>query len=222
MKCALWLNRKKVHNASEIPENLDIASLRGYFLAGSLIDWLNENGGEKYAAALDGIAADDERLNDKLAKAFGGVPLPVKALDGSGAENSPVKGTVGSFALGSFGSFNRWEWLLRLLSSGSFGSFSLGSFHEWEWEWLYRLFFGGSFNYGSFGSFGQWERFYKKFGSFGSFNFGSFSLDFINGLGSFMPLDFARLSELDEYDRIMLETLMICPLDRFGYGIHNI
>lgn len=226
VKCALWLNRKKVRHASEIPENLDIASLRGYFLAGSLIEWLNENGGEEYAAALSEVSADDEKLNEKLALAFGGEPLPAKALDGTGAESSPVNSpesspTRGSY--GSFGSFGRWEWLMKLLSGGSFGSFSAGSYHEWEWEWLYRMFSGGSFVSGSFGSFGQWERFFKLFGSFGPFGFGSFSFGFINGLfGSFAPLDPGKFSELDEYDRIMLETLMMCPLDRFGYGIHNI
>lgn len=226
VKCALWLNRKQVRHASEISENPDIASLRGYFIAGSLMEWLNENGGEEYAAALAGIPADDERLNEKLAEVFGGEPLPAKALDGTGAESPPVQNAAGSFASFGFGSFNGWEWLRSLLMSGSFGSFSAGSFHEWEWEWLYRLFFGGSFTGGSFGSFSQWERFYKLFGSFGafgSFGFGSFPFGFMNGIfGSFAPFDPVQLDGLDEYDRIMLETLMLCPLDRFGYGIHNI
>ncbi len=203
MKCALWLNRKKVQRASEIPDNLDIASLRGYFLAGSLIEWLNENGGEEYAGALKGISADDERLNDKLVEAFGGEPLPAKPLDGTYSENSSETRSKSSFTSGSFGSFGGWEWLFGSLSKGSFGSFYAGSFHEWEWEWLYRLFLGnGSFTGGSFG--------------------GS-SFTAANGLfGSLAPLDIKRFDELDEYDRIMLKTLALCPLDRFGYGIHNI
>ncbi len=231
MNCALWLNRKKILHASEISENLDIASLRGYFLAGSLIGWLEENGGKKYAAALRKVRADDKRLNEKLAKVFGGVPLPSKALDGTGADASSAGASVnlnnggsfvpGSFGgFGSFGSFTGWEWLLKLFSSGSFGSFRFGSFHEWEWEWVYRLFFGGSFTGGSF----QWERLFGYFGSLGgalgSFYFGSFGGLF----GSFAPFAFdaSKLAELDEYDRVMLETLAFCPLDRFGYGIHNI
>lgn len=232
MNCALWLNRRKIFHASEIHENLDIASLRGYFLAGSLVEWLRANGGEEYAERLSELSPDDAELNRKLAEVFGGEPLPVKAL-GSEGDTPPVAaaqaalppssglssyplfsffGSVGgSRQLGSFetGSYSHRKWLFALLARG-YGSFTFGSFasfHEWEWEWLYKLFGG----YGSFGSF--------SFGSFGSLSINWLSEFF----GSFSPnAFFPNLPELDEYDRIMLETLMNCPLDRFGYGIHNI
>lgn len=63
------------------------------------------------------------------------------------------------------------------------------------------------------------------FGSFGMGSFGSFSFDLFgevkNGsfIGRKLP-DF--LANLDEYDRIMLISLYGCPLNQFGYGIHNI
>ena len=267
MNCALWLNKQKVHHASEIRENLDVASLRGYFLAGSLVDWLRENGGEKYAEKLSKISADDPELNKKIAKVFGGKPLISKPMQtgssekpngqipqglgsavssyrlpssaalgsanyGSGASGlfsylqlsyfSEFWNFLQSFGTSSFGSFNRgsyseWEWLFSLFRQ-SYGSFYLGSFssfHEWEWEWLFRLFTGssaGSFSGSDVGSFNRsfWNILFGSFGSFGSFGFGS-----LNVLDLQLPV-------LDEYDRIMLETLMRCPLDRFGYGVHNI
>ena len=279
MNCALWLNKQKVQHASKIPENLDVASLRGYFLAGSLIEWLRENGGEEYAEKLSKISADDPELNNKIAKVFGGRPLKSKSMRtasdkpsgrssarmtdatcsavssyripssralGSVRYGSGAGGSFGSFSYlqlssfgefwkflqglgaGSFGSFSlgsysQWEWLFALFAR-SYGSFYFGSFtsfREWEWEWLFRLFTsstGGSFSMSSFGSF-NWLFWSGLFGNFGSFaGFGSFG-------GSACLNAFAdplRFPVLDEYDRIMLETLMRCPLDRFGYGVHNI
>lgn len=262
MECALWLNRRKVRHASEIHDNLDVASLRGYFLAGSLSEWLCENGGEAYAKKLAGLSPDDPKLNEKLARIFGGKANFGKALNTAPQDGSERRSTAGSsftppssfrfteFGSGSFtyseltsfgefwellrklqsgsfaggsyltGSFAQWEWLFALYRrwySGSFtfGSFSFGSFHEWEWEWLWRVFGGG----GSYSA----SSFNNIFGSFGfglSGLFGSFG--FIGGkaLGSLDLITF--MNTLDEYDRIMFETLMICPLDRFGYGIHNI
>ena len=282
MNCALWLNKQKVQTASKIPENLDVASLRGYFLAGSLIEWLRENGGEDYAEKLSKVSADDPELNQKIAKIFGGRPLrskPMRTASDKPSEQAPAQmpnspcsavssysipssqtwgsvrygsgqlgslGSLGSFGsfsysqlssfgefweflqslgTGSFGSFglgsySQWEWLFSLFGR-SYGSFYLGSFasfHEWEWEWLFRMFTsggGGSFSTSSFGSF--YMRLWS--GLFGSFSyFGSFS-------GSAAFNAFAEALKLpipDEYDRIMLETLMRCPLDRFGYGVHNI
>ena len=87
VNCALWLNKRKVFSASEIHENLDVASLRGYFLAGSLLEWLRSNGGEQYAEALFRVSPDDENLNDRIADIFGGKPLPVKTF----GENFPAE-----------------------------------------------------------------------------------------------------------------------------------
>ena len=118
-------------------------------------------------------------------------------------------------------------------SSGSFynyiGSFYLGSFlfgsgfHEWEWEWeqFFSSFFNTSFRFGS--GISARLAFLRSFGSyrFGSYNFGSFK-----GTGSFSAANLPELPEflrnLDEYDRIMLMSLYGCPLNQFGYGIHNI
>ena len=274
MDCALWLNKRKVRHASEIPENLDVASLRGYFLAGSLSEWLCDHGGKAYAKKLARLSADDPGLNEKLAGIFGGKANFGKALNSALREDiAPTNSASGSFAgalsygalssgtprnsfnfarfgsgsysyamltsfgefweflrkwqSGSFGSwtfsmgsFSQWEWLFALYKQWYGGSFtfklgSLGSFREWEWEWLFKLFGAGSFTTTSFGSFG----FGIGFGSFDLFG-DLFGLLKGGALGSFDRLKI--LSSLDEYDRIMFETLMICPLDRFGYGIHNI
>lgn len=248
MNCALWLNKRKIRHASEISENIDIAALRGYFLAGSLEKWLRENGGEQYAEKLAAISPDDGRLNEKLAEIFGDATAPQIRLTsaedeprgvpvtpapptsgsymrffGSGSAAYRMPGSLGSFGIG--GSFGGFSELLKMLQSGRFGSggsfmfgsFTTTSFHEWEWEWLLRLFGGyGSFGAASFGfsSFDIWRVLFGGYGSFGHIGSGSFA-----AAEAFCA---DKLPFLDEYDRIMLETLMICPLDRFGYGIHNI
>lgn len=243
MDCALWLNRRKIRSADEIAGNSDIASLRGYFLAGSLIEWLNEHGGEHYAEKLSELRPDDPELNIKLAEIFGGSVGGKRFGDGAPLSDSfpdartnmriGSGGTFGSGgALGSFGASGSagyfgsgYAW------GGSGGSFSFGSrffgsgMHEWEWEWLFNFYKSGSFSFGSFGSFHEWEWLFEIFRS-GSFSVGSFKFGSFWGEGRFfgsLYLPFAKgISALDEYDRIMFETLMMCPLDRFGYGIHNI
>lgn len=268
MNCALWLNKRKVQHASEIPDNLDAASLRGYFLAGSLVEWLRENGGAEYAEKLSALSPDDPELNEKIVSIFGGKAVrskPMTSASEDAGERTRTEQSVfsamssyrlpgGSFTLaeygsgsfsqlwsassgklyefmrkfgtssfGSFnwGSFSHWEWLFALFGQ-KYGLFSFGSFTsfhewEWEWEWFFRLFSsgGGSFSISGFGSF------YLRFrsGFFGSFEgYGSQRSQWsLNALA-----DPIRLPVLDEYDRIMLETLMRCPLDRFGYGVHNI
>lgn len=329
MDCALWLNRRKIFTAAEISGNLDVASLRGYLLAGTLIGWLNEHGGKRYADKLSKLSPDDERLNEKIADIFGVKSAPFKELTGGTAPrilqnaanvpdispssllssypigsagsynyeaissfgsfwnvfaessyslSSSISGSGGSYSIeweqwlrllfgyGSFSagsyefgsflsgsfSFSQWEWLFRLFygygsfSVGSFSSLSFGSFSQWEWEWLFRLLYGyGSFSTESFstGSFSQWEWLFRLlygYGSFstGSFAFGSFSIESLLSLfrsyGSFTFGSFGGSGSfgssfradagffLDEYDFIMLRTLADCPLDRFGYGIHNI
>ena len=257
MDCALWLNRRKVFSASEISDNLDTASLLGYFAAGSLLEWLYEHGGEEYAKKLEKLSPADSDIRGKIEAVFKGKPTAYRTL---GSENtvkcaaggisycsyrpSSVPSSMrGSFRFGS-GSFVLSSFLKNFrTSSGSFynfiGSFYLGSFlfgsgfHEWEWEWekFFSSFFNTSFRFGSglsarlaflrsFGSF--------NFGSFGfgSYRFGSFNLGSFRGNGSFGVENLPELPEflknLDEYDRIMLLSLYGCPLNQFGYGIHNI
>ncbi|MCL2696767.1 MAG: hypothetical protein FWE74_01645 [Oscillospiraceae bacterium] len=53
MKCCLWLNGVKVWNARDIKNNFDPTSLRGYFMGGSLLRWLEANGGEEEAKKLE-------------------------------------------------------------------------------------------------------------------------------------------------------------------------
>ncbi len=243
MDCALWLNKRKVYSADEISGNPDIASLRGYFLAGSLIGWLRGHGGELYAKKLAKLRHDDPELNEKLSKIFGGSAegkhfaevAPGKTSSESLSGGMP--GALGSIVLGSNGSYSfitrsfgsgRRALISLLGGSFHFGSHFFGSgMHEWEWEWLFNLYKSGSFSFGSFTSFHEWEWLFKMFRS-GSFTGGSFGLDsfwrsgYPSSFDSFYMPFTGDITVLDEYDRIMLETLMRCPLDRFGYGIHNI
>lgn len=141
----------------------------------------------------------------------------------------------GSYRLGSFrsGSFSEWEWewFFRQFSSGSYrlGSFRSGSFSEWEWEWFFRRFSSGSYRLSSFrpGSFHEWEwEWLFGRGSFGSYRLGSYRFGSFGSYKGF-PLDGIPSADrlwqcLDEYDRIMFINLVNCPLNRYGYGIHNI
>lgn len=241
MDCALWLNRRKVYSAKEIRENFDAASLFGYFAAGSLVKWLREHGGADYADKLECLSLDDPDIIGKIAAVFDGKSVGYKTLGGAdkGASGTVSGGGQCSFRgkIGSAGALSALKNGSFGVGSGAFGSFwksgsfAFGSgFYEWEWEWerLFGSFSKGSFTFGSgyaarlallkkYGSFG--------FGSFGMGSFGSFSFDLFgevkNGsfIGRKLP-DF--LANLDEYDRIMLISLYGCPLNRFGYGIHNI
>lgn len=157
----------------------------------------------------------------------------------------------GSFGF-NFGSFaNKYGSFRNVLNYSSFGygsynygSFSRSSFRLWEWEWDWRWYLGsfrsGSFRYGSFSGVagaGSYRLGSFNYGSFahGSFNYrqfgqGSFGFGFSQwqGFGSHRGTAFSGTSgsypmlSSDEYDEIMYRTLGICPLDRFGYGIHLI
>lgn len=273
MDCAIWLNRRKLFSADEISANFDIAAIRGYFLGGSLIKWLDSHGGEEYARLLKKLSPSDPALNDRLTEIFTQkkCSVPVHKADeqlimtinllkggspvttGSAQAVSSGSYTAGSYTSGSFapvglGSFGTG-------SAGympSYGSFRSGSFtgsfsRSWEWEWEWYL---GSFrrNYGSFAySFGSYRQSYGSFGyAFGSYAFGygsfghgsfmggslsrglslgSFPFDMSYGMGSYrgFPLGGSfRQVTADEYDEIMYRCLNICPLNRFGYGIHLI
>lgn len=241
MDCALWLNRRKVYSAKEIRENFDAASLFGYFAAGSLVEWLREHGGADYADKLECLSLDDPDIIGKIAAVFDGKSVGYKTLGGadkgalgtvSGGGQCSFRGKIGS--AGALSALKNGSFGVGSGAFGSFwksGSFAFGSgFYEWEWEWerLFGSFSKGSFTFGS--GYAAWLALLKKygsfgFGSFGTGSFGSFSFDLFgevkNGsfIGRKLP-DF--LANLDEYDRIMLISLYGCPLNRFGYGIHNI
>ena len=71
MDCSLWFGRCRINNASEITEHFDMAALRGYFLGGSLAEWLREHGGEEQAERLETIDPSDPELDLRLAQVFG-------------------------------------------------------------------------------------------------------------------------------------------------------
>lgn len=247
MDCAIWLGRKKIFSADDIADNFDIAAVRGYFLAGSLIRWLNAHGGADYAEQLEQLDPADPALNKKLTAVFKheSMDIPVhttdenlvraiNALRSGNHTPSSANTSAGSY---SFGYGSRYGSLAEIFSGGSFGygSLSYGSFGygaaggsfvktwQWEWEWRFGSFrragIGGSFAAAYTGSFGYGS---FNFGSFGYMPFGSFaaalpsSYKGIPLYGSFCPLT------ADEYDEIMYRCLAMCPLNRFGYGIHNI
>ncbi len=187
MKCALWLNRRRVFSAEEIPASFDLASLRGYFLADSLVPWLCDNGGAAFAEKLRGLSADDPALNERLTEIFCGVlpepcrPQSVTPFTGEAERaaqslcsfgGSQSAGALGSFwrsgtSYKGFGSF-MWE---SLQSLGSWrAATSYKGFGSMAWERLERAF-GGSLSAAAFGSFGALGSFwysatsYKGFGS---------------------------------------------------------
>lgn len=229
MDCCLWLNRKKISSAAEIIDNFDLAAVRGYFLGGSLSEWLREHGGTVYADRLDKLRTldpQDPQLNDRLAEVFGvsagavtevfcgNVPNNGGSRCGSfGSFSGGFRGGSGSFNFGSYGVFQGSG-----LGIGSGGLTALGSyrFSLWEWEWEWRFAGRGSFR-GSFGSYRFGSGSYLL-GSFGSFPWGSFSGSF--GAGSFGGFGSGGSITADEYDRIMYECLRKCPLNCYGYGIH--
>ncbi len=223
---------------------MDIAALRGYFLGGSLAEWLKEHDGAAYAEKLAQLDPSDPDLNNRLLEVFGVVSCPAAekevfrgntavcgSLDASGACGSfgSLSSFIsfGSFSLGSltygfsgvFGSFTTGSY-----SSGSYGSF-YSRFRMWEWEWEWRFggsytsSFGGSFRRLGFGSYSL----YGSYGSYGSYRFGSYLFGSAAYLaGSFKGLGSSGWQGMtpEEYDRIMYECLRRCPLDCFGYGIH--
>lgn len=198
---ALWLNQRKIYSADEISDNLDLASLCGYFTAGNLVGWLMSHGGESYAEALADISPKDPELKEKLCEIFGGQPVKYKQFK-SGDNKSAVSGADlsfssvrGSFALNSSApgtSFMRGNhlssgkagsgypmWKLKLMGSFNFTSYS---FRSYLLNIGFENTFGGSFSLSSFSSRmsgynweWEWERFLSRFGSFygGSFASGS-------------------------------------------------
>jgi hypothetical protein len=236
LDCCLWLNRKKISNAAEIIDNFDLAAVRGYFLGGSLSEWLREHGGTVYADRLDKLRTldpQDPQLNDRLAEVFGvSAGAVTEVFCGNVPDNGACAGNNGGSRCGSFGSFSGgFRGSSGSFNFGSYGVFqgsglgigsggltALGSyrFSLWEWEWEWRFAGRGSFR-GSFGSYRFGSGSYLL-GSFGSFPWGSFSGSF--GAGSFGGFGSGGSITADEYDRIMYECLRKCPLNCYGYGIH--
>lgn len=221
MNCSLWINGKKVRTADEIIENYDAASVRGYFLGGNLCRWLRSHGGEAIADRLDRIEPSlrGEQLNDALAACFGQKRCTapthksderlILAVNALRTANGIPSSALGSYINGSFGSFGgSWRGKYGFVTSFRFGSGSYAHRREWEWEWEYRL---GSFRKGSFGA-----NSFRAAGSFGLYT---------RSGGSFrraVPTSGSFAMTADEYDEIMYRCLGMCPLNRYGYGIHLI
>ncbi len=236
MDCAIWLGRKKISSAAEIADNFDIAAIRGYYLGGSLIIWLKAHGGEAYINALSALDPRDPALNDRLTEIF--VQKKCEAIVHKAGESliravNMLKcgGTASSSANGSY-SYSLGSYSFGSFTAGSFkgGSFRFGSFGkawQWEWEWRFGSFRSGSFRFGNT-SFGGSYRY--SLGSFGysSYRLGSFDRRTLSSLPIGMlpssyrgvPLGSFRQMTADEYDEIMYHCLNMCPLNRFGYGIH--
>ena len=205
MNCCLWLNGVKIRHADEIKNNFDAASLRGYFSGGSLIRWLNANGGGEAAGRLAQTSGSDD-LTRRLEYAFGldeeppesskiselpetdgfdypmFIPLEInhETLNQSSFGAGLFKG-IGSFGFSGLGSYE--------LGSYELGSYELGSYELVSYELGSGLeFYGlGSYGWGSyrFGYYGLWGLGSYSFGSFGiyggigSYNFGHY------GFGSY-------------------------------------
>ncbi|MCL2077462.1 MAG: hypothetical protein FWH08_03535 [Oscillospiraceae bacterium] len=200
MNCCLWLNGVKIRHADEIKNNFDAASLRGYFSGGSLIRWLNANGGGEAAGRLAQTSGSDD-LTRRLEYAFGldeeppesskiselpetdgfdypmFIPLEInhETLNQSSFGAGLFKG-IGSFGFSGLGSYE--------LGSYELGSYELGSYELGSYELVsYELgsgleFYGlGSYGWGSyrFGYYGLW--------GLGSYSFGSFGI--YGGIGSY-------------------------------------
>lgn len=247
MKCALWLCRRRVFSAEEIPASFDLAALRGYFLAGSLVEWLDDNGGAQFASQLRGLSESDPNLNQRIEEIFCGTSR--KPNRASRAPKTPFVGCAdipAELARGTCGSGGSWG---GLTSYKGFG----GSGYEWTFGSFGRRGFGGSWNgltsYKGFGG-GSYERAFGSLGrrgfggswsgltSYKGFGGGSYEWTF----GSYFGSSFYRMQQLwervlrweqptsgsfaggflptDEYDAIMMLTLAKCPLDQYGYGIH--
>ncbi len=254
MDCAIWLGRKKIFSADDIADNFDIAAVRGYFLGGSLIKWLESHDGRMYVKALAALDPKDPALNDRLTEIFiqKKCEVPVHKADEQliiAVDTLKKGGAVNSSGICSYnaGSYKLTSFDLSRYGSFAFGfgSFATGSFRsdsfrtsffsrtwQWEWEWRFGSFRGGSFRLGNTSFGGSY-----RLGSFNSglFNYSSYRLCALNWgrLSSLplamlpssyrgVPLGSFRQMTADEYDEIMYRCLNMCPLNRFGYGIHNI
>lgn len=80
-----------VNSASEIAEHFDMASLRGYFLGGSLEEWLREHGGEEQADRVSALDPKDPALDRRLAEIFGQADAEKnEVFRGDGAGYAPL------------------------------------------------------------------------------------------------------------------------------------
>ncbi len=207
INCCLWIGGKKVSDLDGIKKNFDIADVRGYFLAGTLADWLIAHNATKEAELLMSISKDADDIDKELKRIFTEeITAQVKTATQTKSfhfksDNLPRPLVFGCSFPSSFnGSFYEYEYEYQL------GSFSPLSFNTSYLLTSYLLtsfnlsLLLGSFNLSSFVS-----------GSFdlSSFLYGSFSYDDFTAGGKFTPL-------------AMTLYLSSEPLNRYGYGINLI
>lgn len=137
MGYSLWLCGKKIDRADQIKENFDLASLRGYFIAGNLIKWLNNHGGELFAERLVFTSADDPLLNIRLQLAFD-IPPKVTSIH-VGSDHSLYSG---GFGLSSFRG-SQSSFLANSFTGNSFVGYSKPS--SFSYKSSFRSSFSSSY-----------------------------------------------------------------------------
>lgn len=199
----LWLNSKKIYNASEIKDNFDLKSLRGYLLGGSLINWLKCNFGEDIAEYLNNVFIPESGNVDEILEYAFGIRKNPPAIN-----NETVNSNLEYRFLNT--DYNHSSFSQRFSSgmtsgiAGSyniFGSYKTGSF----------LYFGSG--YGS-NNIGLWI-FVKGSGFYytGSriYTAGSDNSLYLKSFVDYMNIPVEIISNIEK-----------CPLNKYGYGIHLI
>lgn len=248
-KCCLWSNGKKVANLQQLKENFNISDVRGYYLAGTLLKWLELGGYYEYAeriAAIPGGTNPDKYLSDIFSDRVFAPPQYHKANPAAPKvffRNFGIAGSGGSF----YGSFVNGSFVTGSFVTGSFkagsgvyytgsGAFNIGSGGYYTGSGFYNIG-SGFYNIGSyrFGS-GYYEFEYEfevgsgrsfrfrqgsGYGSFvtGSFTVGSFTGAVFGSFGAVNPIDYCESG--------YTETELKCyftsePMNLYGYGIHLI
>ncbi len=208
----LWINGVKVYDVNGITDNFNITDVRGYYLGGSLIPWLESREEYEKAAMLKSIPSDAD-VDRVLYEIFDRRYAAPNYHRSTAADKNPPRDAYRSFN-GSMKSSSLTVNGSRISGSYNIGSFTLGSFgsfrfftgsyrYEYEYEYEFGSYFKGSF---------------AKYLS--SFNISSFFLgSFLSG--SFTYDDFLINGKFDLAAPV-IKNLSSEPLNRFGYGIHII
>ena len=188
----LWLSKRKISDARDIPAAFDLSSLRGYFLGGSLVPWLKSHGGAAAAAILE-ANGDYADINALLLYAFDLVPtLPAIIVTKRKTVPSKPPVTVRKVNPGSGSGFG-------YLGSGGSG-FGSGR--------------GSGFGSGVSGAAGFWF----ALGSGASSSGGSF----VPGSGYFAVNAAAIITMPDYVKKTEKAADYDSRLNRYGYGIYLI
>lgn len=195
----LWLNGKKVYDASDIKENFDLQSLRGYFIGGSLINWLKNHSGEDIVKYLNDIEiSDTENIDKYLEYAFG---IKEKRTSDNHVELNKEFQNINEVNYGGNGSYLFPQSFNAFIFSNGFHSYLLNQ------NFVNSFEFSSKWSYFSITGLGIYS---LNSGNIGSYNINSF--DYYGSLdtnGSFTKNE-------------ILSNIADCPLNGYGYGIHLI